>query len=191
MEESEDEDNNDIDDSENSIDTRGIPEWNKVDRLARYLIGLEDISLTNQEANHIVDLYSDLDTYVKKPVTYKPMLLRPSSGRYGRSKHRTEDSGKTTMKRCFTSGGSPAMSPCKTRLVEAIFITLSAKHISHTVSSPSREYTSSWTLMMKDYRTIRSRVTNNISFDKTSIHLVNINQTTLMCWHKIEPGRKR
>ena len=49
-----------------SVDSRGIPGWDKVAHLARMLTELEGISVTNKEAHRIKTLWNALDSYDKK-----------------------------------------------------------------------------------------------------------------------------
>ena len=53
------------DESQESLDSRGIPGWDKVDKLAHELIGLSGLSITNAQAQSIKRLYNDLLPYDK------------------------------------------------------------------------------------------------------------------------------
>ena len=53
-----------------SQDALGILGWDKVDRLARAFIGLNGISVTNDQARHIQQLYAELHKYDKRPLTF-------------------------------------------------------------------------------------------------------------------------
>lgn len=69
-----------------SVDSRGIPGWDRVDRLARALLSLSGLSVTNTQASQIQHLYEDLAEYDKRPLVFKPRAHPPSRGRFGRSK---------------------------------------------------------------------------------------------------------
>ena len=43
-----------------SVDSRGIPGWDRVDRLARALLSLSGLSVTNTQASQIQHLYTTL-----------------------------------------------------------------------------------------------------------------------------------
>ena len=54
-----------------AVDSRGIPGWKKVDRLARALIDLKGFCITNQQARVIQELYLDLLEYDKRPLVFR------------------------------------------------------------------------------------------------------------------------
>ena len=101
----EDDNNEDIDDENDNgnndnasqaeaLDAQGLPGWDKVDALARALIDLCGLSVSNEEARIIQELYSKLDEYDKRPLTFTPCPRpAPSRGRFGRCKkgHTTID----------------------------------------------------------------------------------------------------
>lgn len=68
------------------MDSRGIPGWDRVDRLARALLSLSGICVTNSQAREIQKLYEDLTPYDKRPLQYDLRPQLPSRGRFGRSK---------------------------------------------------------------------------------------------------------
>lgn len=77
-------------DDNDVVDYRGISGWGKVDALATALLKLTGLSVSSAEAEHIVQLYNDLDEFDKRPVTYRPRPQRPVRGRFARSKaHRS------------------------------------------------------------------------------------------------------
>ena len=82
-----------------ALDSRGIPGWNKVDALAKALISLRGLSVSNNDAENIIKLYNSLDDYDKKPLTYKSIVRRPPTGRFGRKKKRSGHIGVVAMKR--------------------------------------------------------------------------------------------
>lgn len=71
---------------EESLDSRGIAGWDKVDHLACSLIGLSGLSVSNPEAKEIKRLYDNLLPYDKEPLRFKPHPHQPSRGRFARSK---------------------------------------------------------------------------------------------------------
>ena len=77
-----DNNNNARGESSEAVDARRIPSRGKVDALARALVNLNGLSVTNEG---IQALYETLDEYDKKPLTFTlhPLPLR---GRFGRSK---------------------------------------------------------------------------------------------------------
>jgi len=50
----------------------GIPDWEKVNALARALINLNGLSVSNEEARNIQALYRALDAFDKNPLTFIP-----------------------------------------------------------------------------------------------------------------------
>ena len=98
----------------------------------------------------------------------------------------------TYFQRCFLSAGSPASSPTKSHLVQALLIKL-CDHI----TQPRRErrgrgkhaYTSRWKLVLSEYNNIRARLLNSQALlEGTNLMLFTINETTLVQWYK---GTKR
>jgi len=128
-----------------SVDSRGIPGWNQVDRLAEALVLQHGISISHQQSNHIVNLYNNLDDFDKKPMSFQPIKIKPATGRFMRKKRMTGHAGIVAMKRSFVSGGNPSLPPSSNRLVEAIFIYLCNKHASSssTVTSSGKQKNSS------------------------------------------------
>ena len=93
-----------------------------------------------------------------------------------------------SLNRCFLSGGAPACSPSKSRIVEAILI-----HLLEDITQPRREvdergknkYTSRYKLVLSAYNSIRARVLNSdILMQRTNLMLVNLNEFTLLRWYK-------
>lgn len=88
------------------------------------------------------------------------------------------------VRRCFLSGGSPATSPSKSRVVEALCILLTEKHPSpRRQSSPGRRraFTSRWNLVLSEYNSIRTRLLNSQALlEGTNLMLYTINETTLV-----------
>ena len=79
-----------VDSDDEALDFRGIPRWDKVDQLARTLIDIKGLSVTNTQAREIKDLYNDLLPFDRKPVTF---ALKPARGRFARSKYRVGNTG--------------------------------------------------------------------------------------------------
>lgn len=178
----------DLEDHE-ALDFRGIPGWDKVDRLAKALIDIRGLSVTNNQARVIKDLYDDLLDFDKKPVTFSPRPLKSPRGRFARSKqYRVGSVGADHVKRCFLSAGTPFCSPAKSRLVEAICLHLCDRY-SHARTvvgvGGKRQYTSRWKLIVSAYSAIRARLCNSYKLlEETNITLFNINATTLVKWYK-------
>ena len=86
-EESEDEEEDPeetIDDDNTALDASGIPGWDRVDALAKALVSLKSLSVTN--AKQIQLLYHKLLDYDKKPLTFRPRPQKTPRGRFGRRK---------------------------------------------------------------------------------------------------------
>ena len=90
--------------------------------------------------------------------------------------------------RCFLSAGSPASSPKKSRLVQAILVKLCDR-----ITQPRRErradgkqtYISRWKLILSEYNNIRTRLMNSQALlEGTNLMLYTINETTLVQWYK-------
>ena len=82
-----------------AVDSRGIPGWEKVDRLARALLNLKGLCVTNAQAEELKTLYSQLLDYDKRPITFQPQKIKRTRGRFARSKNRVEYAGVDAMKR--------------------------------------------------------------------------------------------
>ena len=66
--------------------------------------------------------------------------------------------------RCFISGGFPASSPAKSRLVEVMCIRLCDKHTQprrDVTADRKRDYTSRLKLVLSDYNAVRACVANS------------------------------
>ena len=87
----------DVDDE--ALDYRGIGGWEKVDQLARALVNLKGLCVTNAQAEELKMLYSQLLHYDKKPVTFQPQQIKRTRGRFARSKNRVGFAGVDAMKR--------------------------------------------------------------------------------------------
>ena len=81
------------------VNWQGIPGWDKVDRLAVELLLLKGISVTKKQAERMIHLYDELDEYDKRPLTYKSVIRKPSTGRFARSKHRSGHVGTEAVAR--------------------------------------------------------------------------------------------
>ncbi len=76
---------------ESSSDSRGIQGRDKVDKLARTLVSLTGLHVTNSSADQIKklyeeQLYEELLEYDKRPLVIKPIPFNRSRGRFGRKK---------------------------------------------------------------------------------------------------------
>lgn len=71
---------------EESIDSRGIPGWDRVDKLARALIDLHGLSVTKMQASAIKKLYHNLLDFDKRPLVFSPRKFQAPRGRFARSK---------------------------------------------------------------------------------------------------------
>jgi len=84
-------------DTSESVDSMGIPGWDQVDKLARYLVSLTGISVTSAQAEEIKQLYDGLIDYDKRPLTFEPIQFKRSRGRFAQKK--SAHVGVTQMKR--------------------------------------------------------------------------------------------
>ena len=75
-----------------AMDAMGITGFDKVEALARALINLEGISVTNSQAGKIKRLYDQLSDYDKKPVLFKP------KSRTDQTTNKRKKSGHTPVK---------------------------------------------------------------------------------------------
>ena len=120
-----------------AVDSLGIPGWDEVNQLVRALIGLSGLSVMNDQARNIQQLYADLQDYDKRPLTFTPRQPTALRGRFARFKggYTTIDQMKRlfictlymVVNSCVPSKGVsyqldlPASPP---RLVEVIFLLL-------------------------------------------------------------------
>ena len=99
----------------------------------------------------------------------------------------------TLFIRCFLSGGSPASTPAKSRVVEALCILLCQKYRQSRkeVDLGKAVYKSRWRLIISEYNNIRERLLNSPVLETTSCSLMlySINETTLIKWFKNEARR--
>ncbi|XP_066928708.1 uncharacterized protein [Clytia hemisphaerica] len=168
-----------------AIDSKGIPGWRKVDRLAKALIKVKGISVSNAEKIEIVNLFNELEDYDKRPITYKTIVKKPARGRFARKKEGSHV-GVVEMKRAFLTGASPAFYPSKSRLVEAICIYLCNEITTNSNKSVNGqcEFESRWQRIVREYNNIRSRIYHSTVYQETSMTLFCINQHTLRIWEK-------
>lgn len=187
-----------------ATDYAGIPGWDKVDALAEALLGLRGLSVTATQAEKIKSLYAKLTDFDRAPLTYEAKQRKVARGRFARSKgNRSGHVGEEAVKRylilkiyfhlvhhlnhrCFLSGGSPALSPSKSRVVEAICIRLCDKHTQprRSVESGRRGYVSRWKLILEEYSKVQSRLFNSSTLmAETNLALYTINETTLRQWY--------
>ena len=92
------------------------------------------------------------------------------------------------------SGGSPASSPSKSRLVEALCIHLSERYPwaqRQVEASGRRGYTSRWRLILAEYSALRARLLNShYLIENTNMALYVINEATLRMWFKDKVRRE-
>ena len=81
------------------LDSRGIPGWDKVERLARALLSLKGLSISTEQASNISSLYAELDSHDKKPLVFTKRYSYKAKGRFARSRRRVEDASIDYMKR--------------------------------------------------------------------------------------------
>ncbi len=172
--------------------------------MARAIVKLRGLSVTHTQASEIQELYRKLLDFDKKPLVFLPRVQQAPRGRFARSKGKAQSivgldhmkkyvictGGSSFIKvsyhlhRCFLSAGSPATSPSKSRVVEALCILLTEKHPSprrHSSPGQRRMFTSRWNLVLSDYNSIRTRLFNSQALlEGTNLALYAINETTLV-----------
>ena len=73
--------------SQEAYGYNGIPGCKEVDALAEYLVTRTDLSPSRGELYHIIELYTKLHDFAKKPLQYNPQYQkRTTGGRFGRLK---------------------------------------------------------------------------------------------------------
>ena len=86
-------------DNQEAVDSKGLPGWDRVDKLAEALINMEGLFVTNTKAEKVKRLYDNLLDYDKQPLKYQPMCQQHSScGRFARN-YRLGHVGVERMKR--------------------------------------------------------------------------------------------
>ena len=68
------------------MDSRNILGWDKVDELAKALVNLSGLSVTDSQATEIQRLYHNLLEFDKRPLVFKPRPYSTPKGRFGRTK---------------------------------------------------------------------------------------------------------
>ena len=81
------------------LDSRGIPGWDKVEQLARVLLSLKGLSISKEQARNVSSLYDQLDSYDKKPLVFTKRYSHRARGRFARSRRRVEDASIDYIKR--------------------------------------------------------------------------------------------
>ena len=74
--------------------------WDKVDQLARVLLDVSGLAISNSQAAKIKECFDQLHEFDKKPLTFKQVAKRPQRGRFARTKSsRSGHIGVMAMKR--------------------------------------------------------------------------------------------
>lgn len=76
-----------------AVDSHGITGWDKVDRLS----GTE--SPVRDKRTEIQKLYCELEECDKRPLSFLPWNIKPTRGRFARTKHRVGHVGIEAVKR--------------------------------------------------------------------------------------------
>ncbi|XP_013402454.1 uncharacterized protein LOC106168072 [Lingula anatina] len=165
-----------------SVDWRGIPGWDKVDRLTNHLLNFTEMSLTPDDVMTCIMLYDDLDDYDKQR-TPRPYIEQQSalSGRFkkGKSKSTVSPDVERT-RRSFLGAGVPAASPAINRIVEALCIKLCAKFR----NPRKRGDVTGWNKVVDTYTLISQAVLGNGHLmERTNLVLPPINNATLRSWY--------
>lgn len=85
--------------ADETLDAHGVAGWDKVEKLAKCLLGLTGLGVTNSQASEIQQHYNELPDFDKWPVTIEKQPRKASKGRFGRSK--SGHVGVEQMKRYF------------------------------------------------------------------------------------------
>lgn len=168
-----------------ATDSRGIPGWDKVDALAKALLAGDGLTFSDADAQKILELYENLDEFDKKPITFKSVERKTSTGRYFARKPRGAHMNFVKMTRAFVSGVSSAHWPTKSRLVEAICI-----YLSQEVPGPITVLSDGIPKkiprvrgILRAYQRVRARVYHTHALFKTNkLQLLNLNETTVRQW---------
>eukprot|EP00794_Sanderia_malayensis_P021122 gene21122-23194_t len=177
-----------------SVDSRGIPGWDKVNHLAKFLVGMTGISVSRAEAVRVKELYAALEDFDRKPLVYKSVLKNPSQGRFARSKHRSGHVGVDSIARCFISAGSPALPPSRSRVVEAICLQLLEVYpcpATEATYSGRRHSINRWHLILVAYNRIRARLFHSRELlSGTDLTLYNLNEKQISLWFENKTRRE-
>ncbi|XP_065902068.1 uncharacterized protein [Dysidea avara] len=167
--------------STTAIDSRGIPDWEKVAQLAEALLELKGLSLPNDKVQNIKALWNAMDPFDKKAteiILKSQVQLRGHFSSQKKTGHTTTEQ----MKRCLLSGVSVPLSPLKSRIVEALCILLTTRHGQSkrtTDANGKRRYVSRWDLVLQDYSALHARLYNSLNLlEGTNLALYTINTTT-------------
>ena len=96
--------------------------------------------------------------------------------------------------RCFLSAGSPALSPSRSRVVEAICLHLIQKHpqpLREVLASGKKHTTNRWRLILASYKDITARLFNSQALlSDTGLALYSLNETQISLWFKNKTRRE-
>ena len=177
-----------------ALDSKGISGWDRVDALAKVLMSLRGLSVSNADAQNIIQLYNNLDDYHKRPLVYKSIVKRPATGRFGCKKKRSGHIGVVAMKRCFLSAVAPLLPPSRNRLVEAIFIRLCnafTNSRTETRVDGRKTFISRWKQLVSAYNNIKACLFNcQALLSNTGITLFNVNETSVSLWFQNKTRRE-
>ncbi|KAM9715533.1 uncharacterized protein ACNS7B_021836 [Menidia menidia] len=171
-----------------AVDDQNVPGCQHVDRLAEYLVALGDLKslrLSSQQASQIIELWNNLNEGEKKQVIHaarhQERVLR---SRFRTPKRPSKRPGVESTTRCVLGETSaPAQWPDCCGLVETMFIRLCALYPGPRRKGKRAE--SRWTLILRHYRKIGELVVGNARvMQGTDIRLAEVNQNTLIQWHK-------
>ena len=73
------------------LDSRGILGWDTVEKLAKALLSLKGLSMSEDQAKVISSLYDQLDSHNKKPLVYSKRYSHKTRGWFAISRGRLED----------------------------------------------------------------------------------------------------
>ena len=72
-----------------------------MEQLAKTLLSLKGLSISQEQARTVSNLYDQLDSYDKKPLVFTKQYSNRARGRFARSRRHVEDASIDYIKRCL------------------------------------------------------------------------------------------
>ncbi|XP_076460318.1 uncharacterized protein LOC143293387 isoform X1 [Babylonia areolata] len=169
-------------DTEETVGPDGVPGYGQVQTLVQLLLPLRTkTAISNTAAQEIVQAYSGLNDYDKRPLQMLERYQAKIRGRF-KAKGQTVSPGLVATRRChLSSNQGPAARVDSNRLLESLVRELCLLHPSPVTVEGKR--TERWAFILKDYARIRNLVLNNpLVMDNTCLQLPDINQATVRDW---------
>ncbi|CAJ1069328.1 brefeldin A-inhibited guanine nucleotide-exchange protein 3-like [Xyrichtys novacula] len=167
-----------------SVGPDNIEGFTAVQGWADHLFQLKDhsLSLSREEAAHIISLWERLSDYDKGPTVYAPRHQVPlPKGRF-RATKKIVVPGVESTKRCFAAGRSAAQWPDCNRVCESLFVELCEEYRGPRRIDGVRH--ERWSLVTRAYLHIRQVILNNAAvMEGTTIQLPVVNSATIASWY--------